>query len=436
MFKFNKFSQFIIDGDNTILFNLQTEGFIILKSDLAKIVNEHKNSIDVLEKIHPELFREMQQKAFLIPENRDEVKNVVEGWKKADKNPKFFGIIVNPTLGCNLRCWYCYEKHDEKNVMAETILHSIYKLIEKKVAEPVLESLNVSFFGGEPLIGFKQVMMPLLKHATEVCQKKGLSLTSNITTNGVLLTDDVLNFLETVGLTVPATFQISLDGNQAYHDRSRVGENQAPTYKIIVTNIIHAAQRGHAVSARLNYTAGNANTFLDILDDFRELPQQTKSYIQFNFQQIWQDQANDIHERIEELKEIFRKEGFVVNSDHINHRHCCYADRENHVVINYDGNLFKCTARDFRSFNNEGVLSKDGELVWNERYKTRMEAKYSNKACLACKILPICNGGCSQNKIEKNHQDTCYKQMTEEAKDEQILRRLKEVIALHNKVSH
>ncbi len=432
MNRLNKFTQFIEDGDCTILFNLQTETVLILKSDLARIVNEHKDSVDDLEALHPELYREMQQKSFLVPVGTDEVQTLVEGWQAADRDPRSFSMIVNPTLGCNLRCWYCYEEHDRMPLMKPDVLASICRLLERKAADPALRRLNVSFFGGEPLLGFQDVVMPLLTLAGRLSRERNLALTSNFTTNGVLLTDEKLDALEAVGLTDPATFQISLDGNKDYHDRSRVGVNQAPTYDIIVRHMVRAARRGHPVFARLNYTAGNAATFLDVLDDFRDQPQEVKNRIQFNFQQIWQDQANDIRERIDELKTHFRAAGFQVDSDRVSNRHYCYADHENHVVVNYDGNLFKCTARDFRPVNREGQLTEDGDLVWNERYAARMAVKYTNKACLACKILPLCNGGCTQNKLESAVRDACYKGMDEAAKDEQILRRLKEVLTLQH----
>lgn len=399
-----------------------------MRPDLARIVHEHKDSPDDLETLHPELYREMRQKSFLVPAEVDEVEALVAGWQAADRNPGSFSMIVNPTFGCNLRCWYCYEEHDKMPLMKPSVLASIYRLLERKTADPALRRLNVSFFGGEPLLGFKDVVAPLLAFAARLSREKGLVLTSNFTTNGVLLTDEVLDTLEKVGLTEPATFQISLDGNKDYHDRSRVGVNQAPTYDIIVRHMRNAARRGFPVFARLNYTAGNAATFLDVLDDFRDLPQEVKDRIRFNFQQIWQDQEHNIRERIDELKAHFREAGFQVDSDRVSHRHYCYADQENHVVVNYDGNLFKCTARDFRPDNREGQLSEDGDLVWNERYAARMAVKYTNKACLACKILPLCNGGCSQNKLDAAVRDTCYKGVDEAAKDEQILRRLKEVL--------
>lgn len=199
----------------------------------------------------------MRQKSFLVPAEVDEVEALVAGWQAADRNPGSFSMIVNPTFGCNLRCWYCYEEHGKMPLMKPFVLASIYRLLERKTTDPALRRLNVSFFGGEPLLGFKDVVAPLLAFAARLSREKGLVLTSNFTTNGVLLTDEVLDTLEKVGLTEPATFQISLDGNKDYHDRSRV---EAPTYDIIVRHMRNAARRRFPVFARLSYTADGYET--------------------------------------------------------------------------------------------------------------------------------------------------------------------------------
>lgn len=433
MYKLNKFTHFIVDGENTILFNLQTETFIVLNNKLSEFVNGHKDELEILDHRHSDLFKQMVEKEFIISSEKDEVASMIAEWKKQDNDSSYFSMIINPTLGCNLRCWYCYEEHDKKNLMNLKVVKSIYRLIEKKVSQPQIKSLNISFFGGEPLLGFKNVVMPILSFAAEKCKRNGVNLSSNFTTNGVLLTSTLLTSLEQVGLTIPATFQISLDGNRNYHNRSRVGVNHEPTYDTIIKNIIETAKRRHSVSVRLNYTAANAQTFVDVLDDFCKLPAEVKKFITFNFQQIWQDQTNDIQKRIDELKELFRNESFNVESDHVNHRHCCYADKENNVVINSDGNIFKCTARDFLPKNKEGYLSEEGEIIWNESFERRMAVKYSNPTCIKCKILPICNGGCSQIKLETKQNGNCYRNMDENEKEELIIKCLKDKILQYTK---
>jgi radical SAM additional 4Fe4S-binding domain len=70
-------------------------------------------------------------------------------------------------------------------------------------------------------------------------------------------------------------------------------------------------------------------------------------------------------------------------------------------VVNYNGDLYKCTARDFLPENRVGYLSEVGELIWNKGYiEKRMSAKFNNKPCLDCKIMPLCNGGCSQHALD------------------------------------
>lgn len=431
-YRLSKFTHFVTEGRAVIAFNLASNGFLLLQRELGERVEALRESIGQLQSVHSELFDQMLRMGMIIDAETDEVKALVERWRAHDSDSSTFGLIINPTLGCNLRCWYCYEQHDRMPMMEENVRGSICRMIDRKVNADGLETLSVSFFGGEPLMGFKQVVMPILSHAAETCRARGIALHSSFTTNGVLLTEEVLDALESVGLDTPATFQISLDGNREHHDHSRIGANREPTYDRIVGHMKQAAARHHQVFARLNYTATNITSFVDVLDDFSLMPESDKPYIQFNFQQIWQDQEqNDLTEAVAELKSQFAKEGFAVESDHICHRHNCYADHENHLVVNYDGLLFKCTARDFKEARSEGRLQPDGEVVWNEKYVQRMEVKYANKACLGCKILPICNGGCSQNKLDAHNLDSCYNGMSEDDKDERMLQWLKELIANH-----
>ncbi len=435
MYKINKFIQFIADGDFTILFNLQKNNFIVLRKELAEIVKNHRNNVNALKDIHPELYLQMEKNGMIIPEETNEVAQIIKNWEAADNSQNYFSMIINPTLNCNLKCWYCYEEHDRKPIMNAEIVESICYLIKKKTATETLKDLNISFFGGEPLLGFEKVIKPILSFAAEECRERGINMSSNFTTNGTLLTEEIFLFLKKLNLTNRINFQISLDGNNLYHNNIRIGHHREPTYHTIIKNIKESITHEFSVSVRLNYTAENILTFIDVLEDFRDISETERKLLSFNFQQIWQDQAinKDIQQRVEKVKNIFTDEGFFVSSDKIHHRHNCYADMEHNIVINYDGNLFKCTARDFKPEDREGCLTKDGELLWNNKFRQRMAIKYSNKACLACNILPICNGGCTQNKLEAHDTNTCYRHMSDLDKEEYIKKRLEELIMMHNK---
>lgn len=80
--------------------------------------------------------------------------------------------------------------------------------------------------------------------------------------------------------------------------------------------------------------------------------------------------------------------------------HSCYSDKLNHIVVNYDGKLYKCTARDYS--NEVGILNENGTVTWNDEVMSRYFSKtgFENEKCLNCKLLPLCFGVCIQKKFE------------------------------------
>ncbi len=84
----------------------------------------------------------------------------------------------------------------------------------------------------------------------------------------------------------------------------------------------------------------------------------------------------------------------------------CYADKRHSVTINYNANIYKCTARDFTKENRAGYINSEGELVWEDNYlERRMNSKFKNKPCQTCRILPLCGGSCSQHAMENEGRD-------------------------------
>ena len=431
MNKLSKYTHTFVDGSNTLLYHLVSDRVIVLQPELSAIVSQTKKNIDELDSKHPELFKQMQLNGMIISEEKNEAQCLFDMWEETDSNPTFFGIIINPTLDCNLRCWYCYEKHEKGTTMQEETLQSLLCLIDKKAAEKELKHLNVSFFGGEPLLPYKQVVLPLLIYASQLCQKKGIFFSSNFTTNAVLLTPERIEELKRIKTKTPISFQITLDGNREAHNLIRYSRKNAPTYDLIIKHIHAALQLGFLANVRLNYTKDNIDTFIDIIQDFREIEVEKRKRLRFNFQQIWQDKSQnaEAREKVQKLIELFQQEGFSTESDVVYQRHNCYADKSNCVVVNYNGDVFKCTARDFNKERREGVLTVDGDIMWNEAYTRRMSIKYSNTSCRNCSILPICNGGCTQNKLDNPNHEQCYLNMGEKEKTATVLKRLKQVLS-------
>jgi uncharacterized protein len=79
------------------------------------------------------------------------------------------------------------------------------------------ERLEISYFGGEPLLEY-QLLQTISKKAANECKQRGISLVQNITTNGVLLDRAKLEWLHSNRVFL----NISIDGNESMHNTHRV----------------------------------------------------------------------------------------------------------------------------------------------------------------------------------------------------------------------
>ena len=102
----------------------------------------------------------------------------------------------------------------------------------------------------------------------------------------------------------------------------------------------------------------------------------------------------------------------------------CYADYINSYVINYNGDIFRCTAREFDSHNKMGKLDEQGEILIEDDEPNRIERRFK-KACINCRLLPICTI-CSQSHKE-NKSEECPRNISDSDKERQLINRLKDL---------
>lgn len=370
-----------------------------LTPQLANIFNEGKATPEKIKAQHAELYDHLLQKGIFVCDDADETEAYIRKREEYERSSGEYTITINPTLACNMSCWYCYESHKNMPAMSADVKQSVLLLIDKLLADNKLKKLNLSFFGGEPLLYFDKVVVDIINHAKMQCKAFDAKLSIHFTTNAYLLTDSVLKQLE--GLDV--SFQITIDGGKQVHDSVRKTKGGEPTYARIVEHIHQTLSRGFSVGVRFNYTAKSIPSFIDVVKDFSHLPQEQKHLVNFTFQRVWQDNEGDasqVEQQVEHIERAFEQAGLFVNNAKSYIVPYCYADGVNTAVVNYNGDLFKCTARDFAPKSKEGTLAADGTLRWNERLRKRMSIRHGSDTCLQCRIYPICHGGCSQMKLE------------------------------------
>lgn len=397
--KQSKYNCILQDNTGMVIYNAATDQLVALTPQLANIFNEGKAAPEKIKAQHAELYDHLLQKGIFVCDDADETETYIRKREEYERSSGEYTITINPTLACNMSCWYCYESHKNMPAMSADVKQSVLLLIDKLLADNKLKKLNLSFFGGEPLLYFDKVVVDIINHAKMQCKAFDAKLSIHFTTNAYLLTDNVLKHLE--GLDV--SFQITIDGGKQVHDSVRKTKGGEPTYARIVEHIHQTLSRGFSVGVRFNYTAKSIPSFIDVVKDFSHLQQEQKQLVNFTFQRVWQDNEGDasqVEQQVEHIERAFEQAGLFVNNAKSYIVPYCYADDVNTAVVNYNGDLFKCTARDFATKSKEGTLAADGTLRWNERLRKRMSIRHGSDTCLQCRIYPICHGGCSQMKLE------------------------------------
>lgn len=397
--KQSKYNCILQDNTGMVIYNAATDQLVALTPQLANIFNEGKAAPEKIKAQHAELYDHLLQKGIFVRDDADETETYIRKREEYERSSGEYTITINPTLACNMSCWYCYESHKNMPAMSADVKQSVLLLIDKLLADNKLKKLNLSFFGGEPLLYFDKVVVDIINHAKMQCKAFDAKLSIHFTTNAYLLTDNVLKHLE--GLDV--SFQITIDGGKQVHDSVRKTKGGEPTYARIVEHIHQTLSHGFPVGVRFNYTAKSIPSFVDVVKDFSHLPQEQKQLVNFTFQRVWQDNEGDasqVEQQVEHIERAFEQAGLFVNNAKSYIVPYCYADDVNTAVVNYNGDLFKCTARDFATKSKEGTLAADGTLRWNERLRKRMSIRHGSDTCLQCRIYPICHGGCSQMKLE------------------------------------
>ena len=367
-----------------------------------------------LDSISDSLYFHLETGGFIVNDDIDEMDSVIYRILNIINKPDNFHLIINPTLQCNFRCWYCYEEHKVSKMSSQTIL-SLQELIKKLAYQK--KNLTISFFGGEPLLFYKEVMHPLIKYAYSTYKNSEANCDCNATSNGYLFSKQIIEELSSVNFKY---VQITLDGDEEHHNAVRHTTSNSGSYKKIISNIITLVKYNIDVILRFNYTPDNIIGIKSVAEEFCILNQRERKLIHVSFHKVWQ--TEDINPTdLEHTVNAFTKMG--IEAKPTLYGEFCYGDKRNSVIVNYNGDLYKCTAVDFFNTPREGYITSAGELLWeNNNLENRLSRIFSNKACLNCRIFPLCHGGCSTRPL-KYPEGYCMMEYDEDRKDEAILQR-------------
>ena len=313
---------------------------------------------------------------------------------------------------CNLNCSYCFASqgkyHGDRAVMSyEVGKRALDFLIENSGSR---RNLEVDFFGGEPLLNF-DVVKQLVAYARSIEGERGKNFRFTLTTNGVLIDDDVIDFANREMSNVV----LSLDGRKEIHDRFRVDYAGNGSFDKIVPKFqkLVESRGGKNYYMRGTFTHANPDFLEDIkvmLDlGFNELSMEPVVCAAGDPAELTDEDNVKVMKQYEKLAELMlerRREGRPFTFYHymidLKGGPCIYkrisgcGSGTEYMAVTPWGDLYPC----HQFVGNEKYRLGD---VWvgvtNETAQNEFAScnVYARPECRDCWARLYCSGGCAAN---------------------------------------
>ena len=182
------------------------------------------------------LFTKLQSKGLLLPNKVERIEHSATSIIERYLYTKIEQLILQVTQQCNLRCEYCaysgIYRNNRTHANERMSLYNAKRAIDMYIERSVeLPEVNISFYGGEPLLEFRMIKQ-CVDYANNLVE--GRKIRFHMTTNGTLLTDDVIKYL----VKNDFVLSISLDGSKEEHDINRKFANGKGSFDLIIQNIM------------------------------------------------------------------------------------------------------------------------------------------------------------------------------------------------------
>ena len=322
-------------------------------------------------------------------------------------------ICLHVAHGCNLNCEYCFAGKGEyggadKGLMSfEVGKRALDFLIENSGTR---RNLEVDFFGGEPLMNF-DVVKQLVEYARSIEKQAGKNFRFTLTTNGMLIDDDVIDFANREMSNVV----LSLDGRKEVHDRYRVDYAGKGSWETIVPKFqkLVEARKGKGYYMRGTFTHANPDFLEDIkvmLDlGFSELSMEPVVTGAGDPAALTEQDKPTVFEQYEQLAELMLKrddEGKPFTFYHymidLAGGPCIYkrisgcGSGTEYMAVTPWGDLYPC--HQFVG-DDKFLLGNIWTGVTNTAVRDEFAAcnVYARKECRDCWARLYCSGGCAAN---------------------------------------
>ena len=403
-YKLSRYNVFYQDGDVQYVWNTYSDALLKLEKSGQEYIQSFRGTDDKSYE-----FDMLKSNGFIVYEQIDEFGRICLQEKQAlfTSNPEDLLFVIAPSLECNFRCNYCFQKTAEKSgVMtpetAEKVAEYICCQLENN---PNIKKLHIKWFGGEPLLHVN-IIENISRKVIDYTQKNEIKFGASLITNGRFLDSKTLTLLRECYVEMA---QITVDGTRDSFCKSKGALSE--DFDCVINNICNAAEKIR-ISVRLNIPDNDANEAISITDFlFSHCKLFAKNIVYFAYicdysaseEVLQQAYIKYVQNYFKWLKHIIEHYDINKIKTKIQNRKSrstsCGLIKSHNVCIGPHGELYKCE----HSFGDDSMIIGN---VWQGRFFNDAEMAYYTtidnplkSKCFQCKYIPICLGECPNDRI-------------------------------------
>lgn len=396
----NTLEVYVLDNieDSIIQFFKKTSSNRTIKP-LSKLFGESvvKNKIDEL------LNNNILFDKRIAIENIEDINTADNDWKTIN----YIDVLISEN--CNLACVYCFVKngqyHGKKSLMRPEVGKKTIDFLIRQSGSK--KDLFICFFGGEPLMNYS-VIEDMVVYALEEGRKSDKSFHFSITTNGTLLTDEMIRFIRDYQISV----QISVDGDAVSQNINRPFSGGGGSYLKLVENLKKLTLQNITCSARVTVTS---HTKKFIAKNYEHLS--SLGFKKIHFENALALQGNMFIKSEKDIEDIKKQYSLItkniihsIQSDESFNiesfplplakivfkrikKYSCNAGK-GYVSVDINGNIYICHRLvGLDRFYMGNILDDSFDGEWTETITKEMRVEKKRK-CSKCWARHICGGGC------------------------------------------
>ena len=429
------------ERNEVFLMNTFSDAQLLVSSDVPALLDRLTRDEAAFTIDERETIDALIENGFIVESREAERRGLDEYFRNIREDAHQMKVTVLTTLQCNFACDYCFQgDHGDYNLFAQKMTleqaAQVVAWIESRLEALHPERFILTLFGGEPLLNLP-VAYYLAEKCHEACQLRGIEQKISVITNGLLLTEEVVDRLLPYGLM---GVKITLDGDRDTHNRMRPLRGKQGTFDRIIENMRRV---GHKVPLTVggNFDESSVDSYPALLDFLKE-QSFADQIVKVNFKPVIKtapalaaptpgegrtkgiipltavgtnnkplngtcmtsagagtsvgnspcDSCHFVDEKLTFLRNETRRRGFPT-PDGV-HMGPCEIHRKHAYTIGPDGALYACPGFTGEPTQSTGHIDGRHE-TWRAAAAERFDALAPYKNCGDCSFIPVCAGGCS-----------------------------------------